>query len=136
LFELHEDSIAVFWVDEDHGLAVSADFDVAQQTDALCLEVGNSSFNVVDFEAQMMDSTRRILVDECLDRRLITELIQQFQLGVSDVDEDGVDSVIGLGMLLRGSQIELGGEETGSRFGALTGECDVVYTENLPGGRG
>ncbi len=51
--------------------------------------------DVFDFVADMMHAAGRVLFEERGDRRGFAERLEQFDLGVADVDEDDGDPMLG-----------------------------------------
>lgn len=94
-------------MDEDDRLAVGADLGlVREQSDVLLLQVFAGGLDVVHLEAQMMHATLLVLLEKVVDRTLLGHWIEQLQLGVVDIDEDGVDAVLRLRLLVRRRQVE------------------------------
>ena len=57
--------------------------------DVLCLQVLDGGVDVVDLDADVVDSARRVLLEEAGNGRLVSERVQQLDL---DSGEDNRDS--------------------------------------------
>ena len=74
---------------------------VAKHADALFKKPVPRGKDICDLVADMMDASRRVLVQEPLDRRVLTQRVQQLDLRVRQLDEDDRHTVIRL--VLRGA---------------------------------
>ena len=68
---------------------------VAQHAGAVGLEPVARGDDVVDLVAEVMHAAGRILFQEGGDRRGLAQRLQQFDLGVADIDEDDRHAVLG-----------------------------------------
>lgn len=91
--------MAVLGVQEHDGLAVGADLgDWVEGLDALGHEVVDGLGDIIDLDADVVDASGLVLVQEPLDGRVLAIGVQQLDLGVAELDKDGVDAVLGQGL--------------------------------------
>lgn len=91
--------MAILGVQEHDGLAVGADLgDWVEGLDALGHEVVDGLGDIVDLDADVVDASGLVLVQESLDGRVLAIGVQQLDLGVAELDKDGVDTVLGQGL--------------------------------------
>src|SRR5262245_58358036 len=88
LFELGQRAEKILGVEEQHRLAVRADLRVAVAENAgtLRLELVARGDDVVDLVADVMDAAVAVLLQELGDRRVVAQRLQEFDLGVRQVD--------------------------------------------------
>ena len=76
LFQLHQHSIAVLGMQKHDRFAVSSDPRLRTQTaDILALDVGHSGVDVVDLDADVVDATSLVLLQESGYGRLCTQRV-------------------------------------------------------------
>src|SRR3546814_3450668 len=74
-------------MDEDDRRSVRADAGFAQHLCALCLHLGLGGVNIGHFEADVVLSARRVLLEELHDRRVLAQRLDQLDLAVGRIDE-------------------------------------------------
>lgn len=96
LLELNQDTSAVLGVQEDNRVAVGTDLGLGVDgSDTAGLNLGQSVFNVVDLQADVVHTSTGVLDQEVSDGALLSEGLQQFNVGVTEEDENGGNSVVG-----------------------------------------
>src|SRR5919206_2938476 len=110
LLELDQRAAEVLRVQEEHRLAVRADLRlaVAQDPRALPGQLLARRADVLDLVADVVDAALRIALEEARNGRIGAERLQELDLGVGKLDEDGRHAMLGLRRGVR----DLGAEET------------------------
>src|SRR3990167_10096921 len=91
LFQLDERAVQIFRVEEDDGLAMRADLRLAGTCDGDALDghLLAGGADVLDLDADVVDAALRVLRKEAGDGRVLAQGLQQFDLGVAEIDENG-----------------------------------------------
>ena len=89
LFEFHQAAVEIFGMQEKNRLTMGTDFRLSRSQNAgsLCFEVVARCEDVFDLIANVVNSASWIFVKEPLDRRPLPQWIEQFYLGVGQLDE-------------------------------------------------
>jgi hypothetical protein len=88
--------MTIFGVQEDNRLAMGADLgDRAEGLDSLGHQVIKGLVDVIDLDTDMMNATRLVLVEESLDGGVLTVRMEKLDLGVAQLYEHCVHSVLG-----------------------------------------
>ena len=124
MFKLHEAAVEVFWVQEQHRLAVSADLRLARSKDAGArgFQVVTRGKDVFDFVADMVDAARGVLFQKALDWGIFAQGVKKFDLRVRQFDEDDGHTVIGF--VLRRADLGPEGCAVLFRGGSQIRDCD------------
>jgi hypothetical protein len=81
-------------VQEDDGLSVSANLgDRIQGLDALCHKIVDGLGDIIHLDADMMNASGLVLIEESLDRRAVSIRVKEFNFGVAQFHEDCVHTV-------------------------------------------
>jgi hypothetical protein len=133
LLHLHEDTATVLGVKEHNRLSMGPNLglSVTNHANFLLDALLDGSVDVWDLEADVMHASGGLLGKERSDGALITQGVEQLQLGVGKLTEDGGDTVLGevLGCANLGLEellVHLGGVEDGGGLGHSDG--NVVKT--------
>ena len=142
LLHLDEDATAVLGVEEHHGLSMGANLGltVTNHADLLLDALLDGGLDIWHLQADVMHATGGLLLEEGSNGALIAKGVQELQLGVGKLDEDGGDAVLGevLGgadLSLEKGLVHLGSVKDGGGLGDGDGDM-VEATEAEDGSRG
>src|SRR5262245_64558482 len=95
LLDLDQRAAEVLRMEEQHRPAVRADFrlPIAKHARARSLEAIAGGADILHLVADVMDAPARVPLEECGDRGVLAQRLQEFDLGVRQVDEDHRDAV-------------------------------------------
>ena len=83
MLQLHQDSVTVFWMEEHDWLPVSSYSRLRTKTpNVLRLDVCHSSLDVIDLNADVVNASSLVLLQEASYGRLLSKWMQQFQFRV------------------------------------------------------
>lgn len=116
LLHFNENASAVLRVEEDNRLAVGTNlWLVADCPDLRLFALADSLLDVLDLDADVVETTRGVFVEERLNRALLTEGVEELELRVGQFHENSGNAV--LGEILRGG--DFGVEESLVHGGCL-----------------
>src|SRR5690606_25672932 len=115
-------------VKEDNGLAMRADLRLAgaRDGDTFTVHLLAGGVDIFHLDADVMNATLRILGEEAGDGRVFAEWLQQFDLGVAEIDEDGGHAVVRLRHGFRDLRIEFLAVGLRGRLDVRNGDGNVI----------
>ena len=96
LLQLDKDSSAVLRVKEDYRVSMCTNLRLrVNRGHTIRLDLGQCIFDVVDFQADVMHASTRVLHQKVRNRALFAQRLKQFQIGTTKKDENGGYSMVG-----------------------------------------
>jgi len=135
-FEFGQHAVTILGVEEDDGLAVGADaWLLGQEADLLGLQLLHRLLDVVDFDADVVHSSRFVLVQEGGDGAFVAQGMQEFELRVAQVDEHHRHAVGGQVLRIADGRPQNVPVENSGLFEVGHDDGNVVQVPELKSGR-